>query len=506
MPVKRLELPTAEQINALPEPEKSRKLEMLRAYVQLKEDNPLQFFHCCPERCEMPECRPHPKQHLLLQSTDRLRAFFGGNQSGKTTIGVVDDLIQAVDEDVLPERLKQYKQYRAPFHGRVITPDATSTRDVVLEKFRELAPKDQLTGGSFDTAYEKARAVLSFANGSSIDFKTFEQDRDKHGGATLHRVHYDEEPPREIRNEARIRLVKYRGDELFTMTPLEGMTWMLDEVWELRHQEGITAVQVDMTENPWLDKQAIDLALSGLTKEEVQARKEGRFVHFAGLVYGEWDDQVHVCQQPKIKVVQGWDVIVGVDPGVRGTGVVWVGFDNENVSCTFDELFVSGEDAIPENVAERIRAKNKQWGIQPDFTVIDPAAASRSVQTGESIEAAYQRAGVYCVHGQNQVEAGVFERKRKLQHRPPLHTVSRTCQRLLWENSRYRIDDRADGKFQVVKRDDHELDAERYVLMARPFPFETLDPEREFRTPIGQAPRFRFPQQQKPLAPTGALT
>lgn len=497
---------TKEEIEALPPEIRKQKLEALAQLEVLRRENPLQFFHCCPTDCGIPGCRPHPKQHALLTSRDRLRAFFGGNQSGKTTIGVVDDLIQAVDEDVLPRRLRQYKQYRPPFHCRIITPDATSTRDVVLEKIREWAPKGQLTGGSFDTAYEKARAVLSFANGSTFDFKTFEQDRDKHGGATKHRVHYDEEPPRLIRHEGRVRVMRNQGDELFTMTPLEGMTWMLDEVWERRHEDGITAVQVDMMDNPYLTEESIRLALDGLTSEEVQARKEGRFVHFAGLVYPEWDDAFHVVEQPELDTVRGWDTLVGIDPGIRGTGIVFTGFDDNNVSCTFDELFLVGDEAIPENAAKLIRGKCEKWGIQPDFHVIDPSAASRSVQTGESIEAAYQRAGIFCVHGQNAVEAGVFERKRKLQHRPPLHTVSRACSRLLWENSRYRIDDRADGKFQVVKRDDHELDAERYVLMARPFPFDTLDHARRDHTPIGQAPKFSWKGPSVPAAPTGALT
>lgn len=498
-----MRLPTVQEIERLPEEKRRKALDALQQLERLREENPLQFFHCCPTDCGIPGCRPHGKQHEFIQSRDRIKAFFAGNQAGKTTIGIVDSLIQTVDEEILPERLKPYKQYTAPFHCRVITPDATSTREVVLDKIREWVPRHQLRQSSFDKAYDKTHAVLAFANGSSWDFKTFEQSRDKHGGATKHRIHYDEEPPREIRNEARIRLVKHQGDELFTMTPLEGMTWMLDEVWDRRHEEGITAVQADMADNPWLAQAQIERVLEGLTTEERQARKEGRFVHFGGLVYPEWDDEIHLVDPPKPEVVRGWDTLVGIDPGIRGTGVVWVGFDSENVATVFDELFLTGEDAIPENVARKIRDKNQLWS-DPDFYVIDPAAASRSVQTGESIESAYQRAGIFTVHGQNAVEAGVFEVKRRLQHRPALAYVSRTCTRLLWELARYRIDDRADGKFQVVKANDHELDALRYTLMARPYPWAQTPVEpRPAR--IGEAPRFRF-NKPTPTPPTGALT
>jgi hypothetical protein len=49
---------------------------------------------------------PHEKQAEFLRSRDRFKWMLGGNQSGKTTVCTVDDLIQAVDEDALPDHLK----------------------------------------------------------------------------------------------------------------------------------------------------------------------------------------------------------------------------------------------------------------------------------------------------------------------------------------------------------------------------------------------------------------
>ena len=39
---------------------------------------------------------PHPKQHEYHCADTRLKGFFGGNQSGKTTAGLVDDIITAL--------------------------------------------------------------------------------------------------------------------------------------------------------------------------------------------------------------------------------------------------------------------------------------------------------------------------------------------------------------------------------------------------------------------------
>src|SRR6185312_1225814 len=95
-----------------------------------------------------------------------LRAFFGGNRSGKTTAAMCDTIIQAVDRDVVPDHLLAYKRWEPPFKCRIMTPDFGDTHEVVLEKIREWCPRGQLKGGSFDRGYDKQRKVLWFKNDS----------------------------------------------------------------------------------------------------------------------------------------------------------------------------------------------------------------------------------------------------------------------------------------------------------------------------------------------------
>src|ERR1022692_4380701 len=63
---------------------------------------------------------PHPKQIEFHRSTDHFKCFLGGNRSGKTTAAILDDIIQAVDKDCLPDRLLPYKKFEPPFHCRII--------------------------------------------------------------------------------------------------------------------------------------------------------------------------------------------------------------------------------------------------------------------------------------------------------------------------------------------------------------------------------------------------
>ena len=94
-----------------------------------------------------------------------------------------------------------------------------------------MVPPHTLAGGFVGQGVRRKTRVLYFANGSKFFFQTYEMDVAKMGGATLDRVHYDEEPPRAARNECRLRVMARGGDEIFTMTPVEGLTWSFDELW-----------------------------------------------------------------------------------------------------------------------------------------------------------------------------------------------------------------------------------------------------------------------------------
>jgi phage terminase large subunit-like protein len=443
-----------EKLRSLPDDERREVERLLAELDTLRVSDPLQFFH------------PHPKQVDFLASRDPVKAFLGGNRSGKTTAGIVDDLIQAVDRDSLPEHLQPFKKWEPPFFCRIIAPDFVSTMEgVIFHKLREWVPRSQLKGGSWDSAYDKQRRLLNFKNGSRFEFMTFEQDLDKFSGAALHRVHYDEEPPQEIRTENQMRLIDYGGEELFTMTPLLGISWMFDHVYEKRHLPGFTVVQVDMDDNPHLNQEAKNRLLDGLSDEERIARKEGRFVHFGGMVFGEFRDSIHVTSPPDPRTIRDQSIVIGIDPGIRWTGVSFIAFDDENFALVFDELYLQ-QHTVPQ-VAALIEAKVREWGIVPDFYVIDPSARNRTQINADAVEAEFQRHGIFAVHGQNDVESGILTIKRRLQGDPPSLLISSRCVRLIYEFGRYRVDPKATDKFAVIKQDDHVIDSMRYALMSR---------------------------------------
>jgi hypothetical protein len=139
--------------------------------------------------------RPLDSQAAYHASRSKIKAFMGGNRSGKTVAGVVDDLIQAVDEAALPDHLLPYKRWQPPVKLRIVAPKFNENiEQVIFPLIRQWVPRPQLLDESWEKAFSKQRRVLTFANGSTIQFLTFEQDLDAHAGAALHRVHFDEEP------------------------------------------------------------------------------------------------------------------------------------------------------------------------------------------------------------------------------------------------------------------------------------------------------------------------
>jgi phage terminase large subunit-like protein len=456
-------------IASLPKAEQDEALRLLADYEKAIAENPLLAY------------QPHPKQVTFHDSQEPLKAFFGGNQSGKTTAGILDDVIQAVDEDVVPDHLKPYKKFQPPFQCRIVCPGEDIMFGIVHQKLREWCPKGQLVGGRFDKAYEKSRGILHFKNGSYFDFLTYGQDLDKFGGATKDRIHYDEEPPEAIRREGQMRLMARNGDELFTMTPFSGMGWMFDEIWEpwVKHQlpEAIVVV-VDMDDNPYLHPDAKARALRTMSKEEREARKEGKFVHFAGMIYGEFQRHLHVIPEVS-EVPPGSRIYVGIDPGMRHmAAVIWTYLTPEDTMVCFDELALQGHTV--KQVAEAIKLRNLKWGqgtqkgtrlpLQPDWYVIDPSARNVMHQTGRSDQMEFTDHGVVTILGQNSVTAGINRVKERLQAHRLL--ICANCQVTIDQFRRYRwaTPNRSedDPKERPVKSDDHMLDALRYVVASRP--------------------------------------
>src|SRR5881397_3079776 len=125
-------LPTInlEALKALPPRERAEAEEQLRALEAHSKANPLYYW------------TPYEKQATYLgvpRVPLGVKLLAGGNRAGKTEVGVVDDLIQALPRELLSPTLAKFKQWDR-FRCRVVSPSYKQQSTVILEKFRNLCP------------------------------------------------------------------------------------------------------------------------------------------------------------------------------------------------------------------------------------------------------------------------------------------------------------------------------------------------------------------------------
>jgi len=151
--------------------------------------------------------KPHAKQIEFASDQHKHRLYVGGNRSGKTVAGVIEDIRYLKGEH--PYR----KVPEGPVRGRVVGVDFASGIDkILLPQFQQWVPKSLLINGSWDDSYSKERRVLTLANGSFVEFMSYDQDLQKFAGTSRHFVHFDKEPPELVYDECRARLVDTNGE------------------------------------------------------------------------------------------------------------------------------------------------------------------------------------------------------------------------------------------------------------------------------------------------------
>jgi hypothetical protein len=506
-------------------------LELLSQANDAAEENPLHRYV------------PLPQQEVFHRTRVKTKAFVGGNRSGKSTATVIDCLVNAIDYDEVPEHLLPYRIWPkgTKFKCRFITPDYGKPYQSLLETIQMWVPPSQLLGGDWEKAHKDKDHVVRFANGSIFDFMTTEQPPSKHGGSARHRIVWDEEPPdtedgERIYTQARMRIADYHGDMLWGFTPIsEHLGWVFDEIHEqavedgeqiaekvwLNQEQGLLLVQASIYENTHLSEEGREDAISGIRGGQRAAVTEGTFTNAKGLVYETFDPEVgglHVVDEKWIdrELVSHLEHLDGIDPGQVETAVLFAGVDRHGRMIVYDELTLSGRTAIPEYAAEKIATVREGWGL-PEvsrYTIIDPAARSRDLATGERVGEAWITAGIPVVYGKNDVEAGVMEIERRLNHliddgedgrKPfPLILISSRCVGLIRQLRKYRKKPKEDGSFGVVKKDDHKPDALRYICMERRVPVSRRRRGRRSRQPSwrpGTAPPFN-PAAERPRGGT----
>jgi len=442
---------------------------------------------------------PHKKQVLFHKMDKKIRLYIGGNRSGKSVGGVVEDLYW-LRKDHPYKRLPIAPS--EPTRGRVCAVDfKQGINKIILPLFAQWTPKSMLINGSWTQSFDKANMTLNFSNNSFVEFLSYDQDLEKFAGTSRHFIHEDEEPPKNKHDENMARLIDTNGHLWITMTPITGMTWVYDGIYEpgiIGHRlYGV--VIVDMTENPYLSQEAIDDFLETLDENDRNARIHGQFIQMGGLIYKVFDPRpggLHVIKgswSPPPNEL--WKIGMSLDHGLNNpTAVGLIAYNSDGQCIVFDEHYQSGF-TVKENAAA-IKKMLFKYKIHPGMIepmVADPNIKAKDPITGTSIQTEYAKEGLFFQLGVNDVKPGLVQvtqylKPRSVKEVPRLRFME-NCEMHIKEHSRYhwktyetREKDDENNLFEEPhKFNDHTCDEIRYFFMSRPdiFAYENakMDPD-----------------------------
>ena len=418
----------------------------------------------------------HKKQLKFHKSLKRNRWVFGGNRTGKTECGAVEVVWMALG-------VHPYRENRRDTIGWVVSLSSKVQKDVSQKKIlhyldprniKEIVMQQGSSKSASNGVIDRIVVKNAFGGESVIAFKSVEEGRDKFQGASLDYVWFDEEPPYDIYLECVMRVMDKKGDIFGTMTPLKGLSFVYDQIYlNPSGDKEVFCIFFEWADNPYLSLKELKRLEATLTKEEIEARRFGRFREDRkGLVYGEFSEENNVIEP--FSVPREWQVSLSIDPGLNNpTSCHWYAMDGDNNIYVVAEHYESGKPVSYH--AEKIKEISNQinWHRENDGTVyalIDSASTQKTLASIKSVADIFLAEGISVNPKVNKnLFDGITKVKELLsggKNKPKLY-IFPCCKNLIRELKGYMW-----GEGDVPrKKDDHALDELRYFVMHNSYKF-----------------------------------
>ena len=415
----------------------------------------------------------HKKQLEFHKCQKKNRWVFGGNRSGKTECGAVETVYFA-------RGIHPFRQNKDNVFGWVVSLSQQVQRDVaqakILHYLNRTWIKDitMLTGKKESPEYgviDQIQIKNVFGGTSIIGFKSCDQGREKFQGSSLDFVWFDEEPPKDIYDECRMRVFDKKGDIFGTMTPLKGLTFIHDEIYlNSANDNEVWYEFMEWADNPYLNKNEIEHLTKSLSKDQIESRRYGRFKSSSGLVYKEFDEQIHVLKTP-FRVPREYQDIISIDPGLNNPlSAHWYAVDYDGNVFVVAEHYEAGKDIVYHS--QKIKEISDALGWKRDKfgridALIDCAANQKTLASGKSVTELFYEQGINANPRVNKDLFSGIQRVKQYLHgdgKKPKIYIFPNCVNMIREIKTYRW-----GEGDVPKKvDDHSMDELRYYLMTKP--------------------------------------
>jgi phage terminase large subunit-like protein len=420
------------------------------------------FFHTQEERDKY----PHWMEAFRVGKDYRQRLALCANQVGKTTFGMFEVTCHLTG--LYPDWWEGFR-FDGPnewwLGGVTSTEVKNNLQDRLLGSVGSFGtgfiPADCIDFETLKDAKKADTPVRTFrvkhvsGGWSTVTLKSYAEGREKWQAKPGISILLDEEPPLDVYVEALMRTIAGNGRVILTFTPLKGvsdtvMNYLGDDV---NHPMGEVSpgrylIRATWDDTPHLTEEAKDALINSIPPYQRDARTKGIPTLGSGSIYPVSETQVFIDPFP---IPKHWKRCAGMDVGWKRTAAVWGAIDPET-----GITYVYGEHYLAEQPPAVHASAIKSFGDWIPIA-IDPASRGRTQDEGRRLIDLYKEQGLNLHKADNAVEGRLFEIYQALLE--GRLRIFNTCTNLLKEYRLYRRDE----KGNVVKKDDHAMDALRYL-------------------------------------------
>lgn len=331
---------------------------------------------------------PYNKQHQFHSAKQPIRAMVGPNKCGKSWAGTADILLTI--GKVHPWR----PNHTGPVAARDCCVDFKTLHNTLIPIYEQMCPRSAcllpgktfegksrkwpgLEGSSWDEAYNSTKCSLRLADGSTVEFRSYDQKPAAFGGPVIHIIRHDEEPPEFIFGENMARQLTVGTNMIFTLTPLQYHQWL----WVLLCQSAsdkVFTVQVEAKDNPLVTPEVVALMESLIANDaEREARIYGRWSFSKGRIFKAYGEHNFIEYKPIPRHLRR---IVSIDPHLeKPTFVTWSAYDQTNKRIYFyrEQKYYDEVKTICQKI------KLDCSGDEISDWVIDPSARQKAMIRGQ---------------------------------------------------------------------------------------------------------------------------
>lgn len=437
---------------------------------------------------------PHPKQDAFHRAGEfKRRGVFAGNRFGKSDCGAAEDVAQAMGERIWYPKTDPARYAGIPQRPQkilIITNDWGKVDEIFTSERGEMGKLWRFFPRGFIKSKKRnhsgAIETMECINGSLIQFDTvesFKKNPQSAESSDWDVIHGDEPCPEAMYNAHARGLMDRNGKSYFTLTALKER-WIPDLFFGDESADTIVrrgsanvfnknfwSITGSIWDNPYLSEEAITLFLDSLNDpEERECRETGIPLQFAGLIYKEFNRQLHLLQSvPKgwadaYTPPLDWPVYIQIDPHPQTpVATLLCTVDPTGRKYLFDEIWRNGiVREICEDILEKVdcrlivRAK------------ADPCAFNEDRLTGTCWADDFALHGLPIDRAIKDLARGIKATKAALRSRMsdgmPEWMVSPACKRFLWEIARWAWD--KDDK--PVDKNDHLMECFYRMVLEAP--------------------------------------